>query len=53
MKKIFLLCVFCFLAVSCGKRGTLEPFEKEDIPYPRQYPCPETGEHIAPEQKTK
>ncbi|MDR2646366.1 MAG: hypothetical protein LBC04_04315 [Holosporaceae bacterium] len=51
MKKI-LLCVICFFAVSCGRRGTLEPYEKEDVPYPRQYPHSETQELTASEQKT-
>ncbi|MDR0581211.1 MAG: hypothetical protein LBG04_03825 [Holosporaceae bacterium] len=51
MKKIFLLCVICSFAISCGRRGALEPYEKEDIPYPRQYPHAEIQEHVAPKQK--
>ncbi|MDR2068166.1 MAG: lipoprotein [Holosporaceae bacterium] len=41
MKYIPLLLLVCLELASCGRRGPLEPYEKEDVPYPRQYPSPE------------
>ncbi|MDR1375353.1 MAG: hypothetical protein LBJ45_00875 [Holosporaceae bacterium] len=41
MKYIPLLLLTCLAITSCGKRGVLEPYEKEDVPYPRQYPSAE------------
>ncbi|MDR1236389.1 MAG: hypothetical protein LBJ96_05270 [Holosporaceae bacterium] len=38
MKKILLYIIICVSFVSCGKRCHLEPYEPEDVRYPRQYP---------------
>jgi hypothetical protein len=41
MQRIFLFFIACLSIISCGKRGALEPYEKENASYPRQYPYSE------------
>ncbi|MDR1267736.1 MAG: hypothetical protein LBJ70_05255 [Holosporales bacterium] len=46
--KLGILLALILVVSGCGKRGTLRPEEREEIPFPRRYPAPLTEEELNP-----